>query len=162
MSSTRPVGPLTSTRYSEAVEQIAAGVAIVSSAGQGGPIRTLASAVASVSAEPPMLFICLKRDSRVGAAIERSGHFVVDVLAEDQQDLAEHFASKESSARIDLEGLDEQLPLGSALVHLECDVTERVTSSSHCIFIGVVQAGAGFAGQPLVRYRGRCGSFVDA
>jgi flavin reductase (DIM6/NTAB) family NADH-FMN oxidoreductase RutF len=162
MNSVRQFGPLTAAGYSDAIDHFAAGVAIVSATGEGGPIRTLASSIASVSIEPPMLLICLKRDSRVGQAIERSGHFVVDVLAEDQRDLAGHFENSESSARADLEWLDEQLSLGSMLVHLDCDLTERVTSASHSIFIGVVSNGAGFGGRPLVKYRGRYGVFADS
>ena len=53
-----------------------------------------ATAVCSVSAEPPSILIVVNQKSRSHALIQKSGAYTVNVLAASQETLAVHFASR--------------------------------------------------------------------
>jgi len=161
-----PWRPPSSTQYKEVIGHFASGVTVITTAVEEELFGTTASAVTSVSADPPMLLVCLNRDSATGQAIDRSGYFVVNVLTEDQEHLAGHFATKEPGKFEDPPRGQERAPalrgaqrplLEGSLAHIECRVTERVTSATHIVFIGLVEAAEAGEGRPLAYYRGRFG-----
>jgi flavin reductase (DIM6/NTAB) family NADH-FMN oxidoreductase RutF len=145
---------------------LASGVTVITTAVGEKRFGTTASAVTSVSAEPPMLLVCLNRDSETGRAIDRSGYFVVNILTEEQEHLAGHFATADGGRFEVPPAGHEELPrlraqqrplLEGSLAHIECQVTERVTSATHIIFIGLVEVAEAGEGEPLACYRGRFG-----
>jgi flavin reductase (DIM6/NTAB) family NADH-FMN oxidoreductase RutF len=158
MSRDRAVKTPSSEEYRAVIGHFASGVTVVTTAVGDELFGTTASAVSSVSLEPPMLLICLNRDSSTGRAIDRSGYFVVNVLSEEQQHLAGHFATKASDkfgAVALRDEVGERPLIDDCLAHLECQVSERVTSATHIIFIGQVTAAAATPGRPLAYFRGR-------
>lgn len=152
--------PLSGDEFREVIGHFASGVTVVTALEDGEPFGTTASAVASLSLEPPMLLVCMNRSSRTGQAIDRSGRFGVSILAEGQSDVAERFARKGS----DFEGVPvrpgswgEPL-LSEALATLECRVAERVRGGTHTVFIAEVdRASARTGGAPLAYFRGMFG-----
>src|SRR5829696_7592538 len=82
------------------------GVTIVTTNGPGGRLGRTISAMASVSADPPMLLVCVNRRSPLERAIRANGVFGVSVLAEHQADVSDAFAGRSRSAT----------PFGSPLV----------------------------------------------
>lgn len=158
--------PPSSTQYREVIGHFASGVTVITTAVGEQRFGTTANAVTSVSAEPPMLLVCLNRDSETGKAIDQSGYFVVNILTEEQEHLAGHFATKDAGKFEVAPHGHEELPrlrpherplLADSLAHIECRVTERVTSATHIIFIGLVEAAEAGEGQPLAYYRGSFG-----
>src|SRR6185312_3559281 len=85
---------LTPDEFRDVIGHFASGVTVVTVLHDGRAYGTTASAVSSLSLEPPMLLICMNRDSETGRAIAESGRFAVNVLGEDQADLAVRFARK--------------------------------------------------------------------
>src|SRR5882724_7912673 len=81
--------------YREVIGHSASGVTVITTEVDGERFGTTASAVTSLSDAPPMLLVCLNRESTTGQAIDRSGFFVVNILAEEQQALAGRFATRE-------------------------------------------------------------------
>ena len=76
----------------------ATGVCVVSTRrGDGEPVATTVNAVTSVSLEPPLLLVCLAHNSETLAAVEESGRFAVNVLAESQREHSIRFAAKGSA-----------------------------------------------------------------
>lgn len=152
--------PLSADEFREVIGHFASGVTVVTALDGGEPFGTTASAVASLSLEPPMLLVCMNRSSRTGQAIDRSGRFGVSILAEGQSEIAERFARKGS----DFEGIPlrrgswgEPL-LSEALATLECRVAERVAGGTHTVFIAEVdRASARTGGAPLAYFRGMFG-----
>ena len=118
-----------------------------------------ASAVASLSVDPPTLLVCLNKLSATRAAVAATGRFVVNVLAADQADLAVHFASKspEKFVRIAVEfGAHGQPRIPGAIATIECRVAGEIDGGTHSIFIGSAQgATRAAAGAPLGYFRGR-------
>src|SRR5438552_17456767 len=72
-----------------------AGVAIVTTLETDGTPRGLTTtAVSSVSADPPLLLVCVDLTSRTLPALRAGGRFVVNFLREGRAELARLFASK--------------------------------------------------------------------
>src|SRR6266702_1750266 len=85
---------VSSNHFREVIGHFASGVTVITTAHDGEPFGTTASAVTSLSLEPPMLLICLSQDSNTGRAVAESGIYAVNVLTDEQAQIAEHFAVK--------------------------------------------------------------------
>ncbi|HSK95896.1 MAG TPA: flavin reductase [Euzebyales bacterium] len=146
--------------FRDVIGRFATGVTIVTSHHAGRDHGMTASAVASLSLQPPMLLVCINRASPTGDAVRRSGTFVVNVLAEDQADLAHRFAMPSSDK---FSGVDvtrttlDPVTIAGALAHIECRVVEGVDAGTHTIFIGQVERAEGREGAPLAYFRGQYG-----
>ena len=134
------------------------GVTVVTSLREGEPRGVTVSAFASVSAEPPMVLICINREARSYLFISSSKIFCVNFLSGDQRDLAERFSGKLRERQF--EGVPYEVDatgaavLSGAVAHLDCEVVEEHRAGSHSIFIGRVLACASRAGSPLGYYNG--------
>jgi len=104
-----------------------------------------ATAVSSVSAEPPTLLICVNRQNSSHAVIRQAGIFVVNVLALEDQGLANRFASKIMGEQRFEEGVWTTLGTGapvleSALVSFDCRITQAVEAGTHGVLFGAIEA----------------------
>lgn len=86
-------GALDSATYRHVIGHFASGVTIVTADDDGVPVGVTASAVSSLSLEPPMLLVCLNSRLHTQRVMSRTGAFAVNVLAEDHGPLAERFAA---------------------------------------------------------------------
>ena len=151
--------------FRDVIGRFASGVTVISTRRDGTDLGTTASAVSSLSMEPPMLLICMNRTSETGAAVADRGRFVVNILGEDQAELAQHFARKgaDKFAGVEVERGQDELPLiARALGHLECRVAETATGGTHTVFLSHVERARATEGSPLTYFRGRFGRFEDA
>ena len=74
--------PVSGEEFRALIGMFATGVTVVTTVHQGTSYGTTASALSSVSLEPPTLLICMNRGSTTGQTIIASGHFAVNVLGE--------------------------------------------------------------------------------
>jgi flavin reductase (DIM6/NTAB) family NADH-FMN oxidoreductase RutF len=154
-----PAG-VTPDEFRHVMGHFATGVTVVTALHEGARFGTTASAVASLSLEPPMLLVCLSKESATGKAIERAGAFAVNILCDGQGELARNFARKggDKFDGIDAsEGVRGQPLLGGALAQLECHVAEAVTGGTHWVFFGLIEHANAFGGAPLAYFRGQYG-----
>jgi flavin reductase (DIM6/NTAB) family NADH-FMN oxidoreductase RutF len=128
------------------------GVVVVTATGDEGPRGITVSSVTSVSLVPPTVLVCIFKESRAHAAIEK-GRFVVNVLAETQGGVSEHFARPNLGSAEQFEGMESAgnpPVLEGCLGYLHCRVVER-PQGDHTIFVGEVElAELGIEGRPLV------------
>jgi flavin reductase (DIM6/NTAB) family NADH-FMN oxidoreductase RutF len=129
------------------MQRLAAAVTVVATEVDGARSGLTASAVTSLTAEPPTLLACVNRDAGSHRLLLDAGRFSVNVLAADQEDVAGTFAGLtgvEGPARFSTGAWREGelgLPvLDGALVSFECTVDEVVVRSSHDVFIGAIEA----------------------
>src|SRR5947209_20414786 len=85
---------LSSDEFRDVIGHFASGVTIVTALHDGRAFGTTASAVTSLSLEPPMLLICMNKQSETGRAVAASRRFGVNILGAHQAQLAERFARK--------------------------------------------------------------------
>jgi flavin reductase (DIM6/NTAB) family NADH-FMN oxidoreductase RutF len=152
---------VTAAHFREAMGHFATGVTVVTSVDANGePVGTTASAVSSLSLDPPLMLVCFDRASLTLAAIRHHGAFVVNMLAAPQRELSANFARRGFAAAWD--GVDHRPGFtGSPRLHdvlaiVECTVEYRLPGGDHEIIVGRVRdvevAQEGTA--PLVYWRG--------
>lgn len=155
---TTPGAAMDPAEFRSVIGRFLTGVTVVTTAHAGALHGITASAVASLSVDPPTLLVCLNRQSTTRAAVAASGRFIVNVLAADQAGLAMHFAGKspEKFVRLEVESSPHGLPrLPGAIATLDCRVVAEVDGGTHSIFLGRAEHGAGAPGAPLGYFRGR-------
>ena len=105
-----------------------------------------ATAVCSVSAEPPQLLVCVNKTASAHDPIGDAGFFCVNVLSPQHRKIAERFAGMDG-----VEGDDRFLDMGdwSTLstgapvlkgcpVSFDCRLVTRVAAGTHTIYIGEI------------------------
>jgi flavin reductase (DIM6/NTAB) family NADH-FMN oxidoreductase RutF len=138
------------------------GVTVVTSVCDGAPRGMTLSAFSSVSADPPMVLICVNREARSYLYIATSRFFCVNFLSGDQRELAERFSGGVRERQFD--GVPYSVDITGAPVidgtigHLDCEVFEEHHAGTHSIFIGRVIGCGARPGTPLGYYNG---SFHD-
>lgn len=85
-------GGTTKESFRRVIGHFATGVTVITTRDGAEDRGATASAVSSLSLEPPMLLVCLNMRSGTQEVIRRSRVFGVNVLDEDQSALAERFA----------------------------------------------------------------------
>jgi flavin reductase (DIM6/NTAB) family NADH-FMN oxidoreductase RutF len=138
---------VTPQTFIQGMRQLASGVTLITTVHDGRRAGLTATAVCSVSAEPPQLLACINRRSETHRVIARSGVFAINVLASDQQRLAEIFAGATDvygDRRFEQAGWRELATgapvLASCLATFDCRVVESMAAATHSIFIGKVEA----------------------
>src|SRR5688500_16714155 len=84
--------------FRQAMRRVASTVNVISICVDGQPLGITATAVSSLSMEPPSLLVCINRAAFVHAKMEDSTHFGVNVLHRDQEALANMFADRAQHA----------------------------------------------------------------
>src|ERR1700678_2913055 len=152
---------VSAAEFRQAMGHFATGVTVVTSIGDDGePVGTTASAVTSLSLDPPLVLVCFDRESLTLRAIRGHGAFVVNVLAAPQQHLSANFARRGLAAAWD--GVQHRRgPTGSprledVLAVLECTVEHALPGGDHEIIVGRVRHVeiSPLPAAPLVFYRG--------
>ena len=144
----------------------AAGVAVITAGGEGGPVGFTATSLTSVSVEPPLLSFGIGVGASSWPAISEADHVGVHILGEHQQELAATFAR--SGADRFGEGTrwsvgPEGVPvLDGVLAWLVCRVVARVPAGDHRIVIAQAVAGdPDGTGRPLIYHQGRFNALRD-
>lgn len=159
--SIEPLGDsLTSEAFRDVMGSFASGVTVITTRADGIAAGATASAVSSLSLEPPMLLICLNRQSETCQAISTAGRFAVNILDEDHPDIAIKFASKEGDkfAGLRVRAGRGGIPiLADSLATIECRVTDEVFGGTHSVFIATVESASAEQRPPLAYFRGQFG-----
>ncbi|MFE7644822.1 flavin reductase family protein [Streptomyces phaeoluteigriseus] len=144
----------------------AAGVAVITAPGEGGPVGFTATSLTSVSAEPPMLSFGIGTGASSWPAVSAAGHVGVHILGDHQRELAATFA-RSGADRFGAptswrEGPEGVPVLDDVLAWLVCRVVARVPAGDHRIVLAEVVLGdpAG-AGRPLLYHQGRFTALGD-
>jgi flavin reductase (DIM6/NTAB) family NADH-FMN oxidoreductase RutF/DNA-binding GntR family transcriptional regulator len=151
---------LTPEEFRDVIGHFASGVTVITATHEGEPKGTTASAVSSLSLEPPMVLVCLNKTSSTAIAIEGAQRFAVNILGEDQADEAMRFAKRgdDKFAGLDVSKGEHGEPLlSNALATLECQVAEQVTGGTHYVFLAEVERASARSGAPLAYFRGQFG-----
>ncbi|WP_039794778.1 3-hydroxy-9,10-secoandrosta-1,3,5(10)-triene-9,17-dione monooxygenase reductase subunit [Nocardia araoensis] len=148
-------------QFRNVLGQFCTGITVITTFDDDGvPIGFACQSFAALSLEPPLVLFCPTKASRSWTAIEKSGRFCVNVLAEQQRELCARFGSREPDkfAGATWHTSDLELPvLDEALATIECKVDNVVDGGDHYIVIGRVQAlsETTTTGRPLLFYRGQ-------
>jgi flavin reductase (DIM6/NTAB) family NADH-FMN oxidoreductase RutF len=156
----QPPRRLTPDEFRHVIGHFASGVTVVTTTLEGKPYGTTASAVTSLSLEPPMVLIAMSQSSATGAAIAQRAWFAINILGESHGDIAVTFARRGGDKFADTECTEGHCIgplLAGALGHVECRVKEQVTAGTHIVFIAEAVVASARPGAPLAYFRGRFG-----
>jgi flavin reductase (DIM6/NTAB) family NADH-FMN oxidoreductase RutF len=153
--------------FKQAMRHLAGGVAIIATEHEGYRAGLAATAVCSVSADPPTILICINSGASAHEPIRQSARFSVNLLASGQDDIARRFSGETGVKGEERFAVGRWAPLvtgapvlASALAGLDCQVTEVVTMSTHTVFFGaVVGIVTKAAARPLIYAHGTYGTF---
>ncbi|GAA5050304.1 hypothetical protein GCM10023208_09160 [Erythrobacter westpacificensis] len=128
--------------FREAMRHVAATVYAVTTIDNGDRYGILATAVSSLSFEPPSLLVCVNRTASLHDPLERAERFCVNVLGLGNRDVAEHFMIPHADRFAVGEWEDHHgTPvLTSAQSSLVCRTVHRHVFGTHTIFIGELLA----------------------
>ena len=150
-----------------ALRTLAGGVSVIT-AGRGED-RTGATVTSAtgLSMDPPTMIVNINRNSSTWPAIQRHGHFCVNILADGQQPIANRFAGIggiKGLARY--EGAEWTTLVSGApvLVHalaaIDCEVEEVIERHSHAIILGRALAVLNGDGESLIYHDGGYGRIL--
>lgn len=148
--------------FRHVIGHFASGVTVLTTRSGDEDFGATASAMSSLSLEPPMLLVCLNTRSSTQEAIHASGVLGVNILDEDQGVIAEQFAAPRGDkfAGVDVvRGVGEVPLLGAALAYCECRVVDSVVAGTHRVFLTKVVRATAREGSPLTYFRGTFGRF---
>lgn len=152
---------LTPQDFRRAWSKFPTGVTLITTRTEdGGPYCTTANAVSSVSLDPLLVHLSLAKSGVTCANVLREGRFGLNVLGEDDEELAIFFSRATSEER---QRVPEQhivsphgtVLLDEALTVMDCRVVQRVEAGDHIVFIAEVDGIEVREGRPLVFYDGK-------
>lgn len=132
--------------YREAMARFGAAVSVVTTDGPAGRRGFTASAVCSVTDDPPTLLVCVNRQNDSHAALLVNGVLCVNTLAAGQQDLSALFggATLDPAERF-AGGIWYTVATGApmlqgAVVSFDCRIAQVTEMSTHSVIFGQVLA----------------------
>jgi flavin reductase (DIM6/NTAB) family NADH-FMN oxidoreductase RutF len=159
--------PLGRETFLETMASFPSGVTIVTTLDEDGrPKGLTTSAVASVSADPPLLLVCVDFTSRTLPALRAGGRFLVNFMRAGTADVCRLFASKSEDkfASVPWRATESGMPHlhEHSIAWAECVTVQEVEAGDHVLLLGSVEAGEAAAPeeQPLVYYRRTWGAWT--
>lgn len=147
-------------QFRASLGMFATGVTIVTARSTAGELVGLtANSFNSVSLDPPLVLWSLARAAGSMAAFSNGLHYAINVLAADQQALAERFAARGTDRWAGVaftEGVNGAPLLAGAAASFECFNRSQYTEGDHVIFVGEVERCSHHAdASPLLYHGGR-------
>jgi 3-hydroxy-9,10-secoandrosta-1,3,5(10)-triene-9,17-dione monooxygenase reductase component len=138
--------------------RFASGITVVTSSTSSGPVGMTCQSFSAVSLRPPLVLFAPAKTSRAWPLIHRTGHFTINLLAADQQDLSTNFAISKADKfeGVDWTPSDEHGDphLAGCLGWIDCRVQNVHAEGDHYIVVGsVLKLTEGDADEPLLFYR---------
>ncbi len=157
--------PVSKEAFRETLGLFATGVTVVTvSNGEGKMHGMTANAFTSVSLVPPLILVCVDHSSRTLPLLLDQNSFGVNVLRDDQEAVASHYANPDradedvSKLGIEFWHTEEGTPLlKPCLAQISCNKVTTYEAGDHTIFIGEAEHTIVEEGQPLLFYAGKYG-----
>jgi flavin reductase (DIM6/NTAB) family NADH-FMN oxidoreductase RutF len=146
--------------FRKTMRQLASGVFVVTTRLNERLHATTATAFLPLSAEPPLVLLCIHQDSDTHKALSQTPRFGVNVLSQSQAALSRRFASKTPERyRFDdvprVSGPGGSVFFKGSVAHIEVDTVSTSAGGDHTIFIGkVLWTHTDNRQRPLVYHQG--------
>ncbi|HEX9032990.1 MAG TPA: flavin reductase family protein [Streptosporangiaceae bacterium] len=146
-------------KFRQVLGHFATGITVLTAVDDGEPVGFSCQAFAALSLEPPLVVFCPALTSSTWKRIARAKSFAVNILSEDQHELASRFgrsgAGKFDGVGWSPDGAGSPV-LDGVLTWAGCEVDAVHPGGDHHIVIGRVrELGECGAQRPLLFYRGR-------
>jgi len=132
--------------FKKGMRHLAASVTLITTRHRDLRGGLTATAVCSVSADPPQILVCVNKSASAHDTIGEAGFFCINILAPDHRKIAERFAGMHG-----IEGDERFLDLGEwatlttgapvlkgCPVSFDCKLVTEVSAGTHTIYIGEI------------------------
>lgn len=164
----RAPGPIGAAPFKQAMRSLVGGVTVLAAQDRAGAsVGVTATAVTSLSADPPSLLVCVNRSASIAEALAEGADFSVNILAADQIEVAQAFGGQRpvrGTGKFAFGGWfrgghGAPLLMG-ARIGFECTIARRMDWATHLIVVGTVMDVHFInpAAKPLVYHDGRYGT----
>jgi len=149
--------PADREQFRRAMGCFATGVTITTVDYEGAAQGMTANAFASVSLDPLLVLVCVDQKAKTHAHLHARKRFGINVLAENQRAISEHYADPDrvepwQEARFDCTRHGTPV-LHGALAYLECNLRTAQDAGDHTIFIAEVEDVVVRSGEPLLYFQ---------
>jgi len=142
--------------FRRAMSALPTGVSVLTTKHGTGVRGMTVGSVTSVSLTPPLILVCLRKESPTLDLLCHNGEFGVSVAAADQIAVANAFATPDRDANAaEFLYLDDIPVVAGAVGWLACRHRHTYPAGDHAIVIGEVTRAESRAGEPLVRHASR-------
>jgi 3-hydroxy-9,10-secoandrosta-1,3,5(10)-triene-9,17-dione monooxygenase reductase component len=151
-------------RFRQVLGHFPTGVTVITAITDAGPVGLAVGSFFSVSLDPPLVAFCAGKSSTSYPKIADAGHFCVNVLADEQEDICRIFAAK-GDDKFSTIGWRPSPANGAPVINdvlawIDCDIHAVHEAGDHYIVIGQVhELEVGHEGGPLVFFRGGYGRY---
>ena len=151
-------------RFRQVLGHFPTGVTVVTASTEDGPVGLCIGSFTSVSLHPPLVAFCAGDSSTSYPRIEAAGHFCVNILAEEQEEIARVFADTGDDKFAGIgwrPSVVTRAPvINDVLAWIDCQIEAIHEAGDHWIVVGrVLDLEIGHEGGPLVFFRGGFGRY---
>ena len=157
-------GPTDQKWFRRVLGQLPTGVTAVTATTEQGPAGMVVGSFTSVSLDPPLVAFLPGKESTTWPRIHEAGHFCVNVLSADQEDVCQSLMSKAADKFEALEWAPSERTgspaLKEAVAWVDCRISDVVDAGDHWFVLGeVLDLDIGTPSTPLLFFRGGYGRF---
>jgi flavin reductase (DIM6/NTAB) family NADH-FMN oxidoreductase RutF len=153
--------------FRKAWGQFPTGVSVITSRRNDGQFYcTTANAISSVSLDPFLVLVSIAKGGNTYQHLKREGYFGINLLREDQTEMAKLFAGPGSDSQRAIPAGHHVRSTGTALLDdalaaMDCHMVQEHDAGDHTLFIAEVQHLEVKSGSPLVFFEGRYTSLTS-
>ncbi len=132
--------------YRQILGHFATGVSLLTTRSHVGPAGMTINSFCSVSLDPPLILVCVDRKSHTLTSLRESGIFAVNILTDQQEQLARAFARPSDKrydtfcgARYSVAATGSPI-IDDALAFIDARTVNEYPGGDHVILLGEVQA----------------------
>ncbi|MGJ8528527.1 flavin reductase family protein [Maritalea sp.] len=153
-------------KFRDALGKFATGVAVVTTLNENAdPIGVTVNSFSSVSLDPPLVLWSLTNRSPNLEIFQRASHFVINILASDQEHVSNQFARPVEDRFANVEckaGIGGVPVLSGTLACFECENAWATEGGDHTVFFGKVLNYDEADLAPLLFFSGKYGTASHA
>ena len=151
-----PASEVDARQLCQACSRFATGVCVATVIDvAGAPHGMTVNSFTSVSLDPPLILFCIDHRSKILEHFRLAQHFAINVLAESQKNVSQHFARSgfDRFDGVEWHRGETGVPLlPGVLATIECRLEQAVRAGDHDILIGRVLHTRQQEGRPLLFY----------
>ncbi|NMM04087.1 flavin reductase family protein [Paraburkholderia sp. RP-4-7] len=143
--------------YRSVMGLFATGVTVISYVVEGKPAGMTANAFMSVSMEPPLVLISVRKQSRFNDIVKVGVPYGVNFLAESQQPISAHFGGRwDETLQIPFVEKSGTPLIDGSLAHIVARTTAVHEAGDHLLYVGEIEyLQLGEQRKPLVFFSGK-------
>lgn len=141
------------------------GVCVITALNEGKPAGMVVGTFTSVSLDPPLVGFFPDKSSSSWPLIEKAGHFCVNVMGSDQQDVCRSVSAKGEAKFVGVKYAlsDHNLPIiANSIASIECELYSVTEAGDHWFVLGrVLRMETVREDDPMLFHLGRYGGFAE-